>query len=149
MEIKVTKVPEQEPERIWIQCHEVTSEVAELVRFAKAIQGTLTGECEENQYEICVTDILYVESVDEKTFLYTPGKVYASRQRLYEIEQMLSEKSFLRISKSVVVNLMKIRGIKPAMNGRFSAKLTNDEEVIISRKYVPELKAKIKGGKKS
>ena len=53
----------------------------------------------------------------------------------------------MRISKSVVVNLMKIKALKPAMNGRFSAVLSNGEEVIISRKYVPCLKEKIRGGK--
>ena len=147
MDIRVTKIPKTEPETVWIRCHEVTNEVNEIVRFVKALQGTLTGDLEDKQYEIHVPDILYVESIDDKTFIYTTRHVYASRLRLYEIENQLAEKSFLRISKSVIVNLMKIRGIRPALNGRFSATLTNGEEVIISRKYVPELKARIQGGK--
>ena len=76
----------------------------------------------------------------------TAKNVYDTRQKLYEIEEILADKAFLRISKSVVVNLMKIKALKPAMNGRFSAVLSNGEEVIISRKYVPSLKEKIRGG---
>lgn len=149
MEIKVTKIPKNEVERIWIQCHEVTGEVGEIVRFVKALQGTITGNLEDKQYEIQVPDILYVEAIDNRTYLYTTKKVYESRQRLYEIEERLQDKSFLRISKSVIVNLMKIKAIKPALNGRFCATLSNGEDVIISRKYVPELKEKIRGGGKS
>ena len=65
----------------------------------------------------------------------------------YEIEHLPEEKQFLRVSKSVIVNLMKIKAIKPALNGRFIAVLQNGEEVIISRKYVSALKNKLKEGK--
>ncbi|MBO7453663.1 MAG: LytTR family transcriptional regulator, partial [Clostridiales bacterium] len=46
----------------------------------------------------------------------------------------------LRISKSVILNIMKADSIKPALNGRFRCKLTNGEDVIISRKYVSEFR---------
>ncbi|MGN0407403.1 MAG: LytTR family DNA-binding domain-containing protein [Bacteroides sp.] len=147
MEIKIARVPEKENERILIECHEVTSQVNAIVKFVEMLQGTISGELDDRQYEIGVNNIFYIESVDNRTFIYTQEKVYVARQRLYELEDTLSDKSFLRISKSVVVNLLKIKSIKPALNGRFSAVLANGEEVIISRKYVPNLKEKIRGGK--
>lgn len=58
---------------------------------------------------------------------------------------MLREKYFLRVSKSLVLNLMKIKSIKPALNGRYSAILQSGEDVIISRKYVMHLKSALKG----
>ena len=79
-------------------------------------------------------------------FLYTAKQVYETKQKLYELEELLKEKYFLRVSKSLLLNLMKIRSIKPALNGRFLAILQSGEEIIISRKYVPELKAALKGG---
>jgi DNA-binding LytR/AlgR family response regulator len=42
---------------------------------------------------------------------------------------------------------MKVQSIKPALNGRFLCKMDNDEEVIISRKYAPEIKKILRGGK--
>ena len=68
------------------------------------------------------------------------------KHKLYELESKYEGKSFFRCSKSVIVNLMKIESIKPALNSRFMAKLTNGEVVIISRQYVPQLKEKLKGG---
>lgn len=148
MDIKVIKITDEKDEKITIECHEVTREVNSIVRFVKSLQKTISGELDDREYEISIQDIYYIESVDNKSYLYTKNKVYQIREKLYEIEETLSESSFLRVSKSVVVNLLKIKSIKPALNGRFSAVLTNGEAVIISRKYVPTLKEKIRGEKR-
>ena len=146
MVLKLLKVRKEEPEQIEIRCHEVTDRVREIVTFIKTRQGQLTGIQDGNQYEIPVTDICYVEAVDNRVFLYTGQQVYETRQKLYELEEALSEKYFLRISKSMLLNLMKVKSIKPALNGRFIAILQSGEEIIISRKYVTALKETLKGG---
>lgn len=116
------------------------------VTFVKSRQGQLTGIMEGMQYEIPVIDIYYVEAVENRVFLYSSTRVYETRQKLYELEEILKEKYFLRVSKSLLINLMKIQSIKPALNGRFCAILQSGEEIMISRKYVPELKKALKGG---
>jgi DNA-binding LytR/AlgR family response regulator len=45
----------------------------------------------------------------------------------------------------MLLNLLKIRFVKPALNGRFTAVLQTGEEVIISRNYVKKLKAALRG----
>ena len=146
MDIKVLKIAKSQPEQVEIRCHEVTEQVQEIVTFVKSRQGNLTGIIEGKQYEIPISDIHYIESVGNKTFLYTSQTVYETRQKLYEMEEILREKYFLRVSKSLLLNLMKVQWIKPALNGRFTAVLQNGEELLISRKYVPELKRALKGG---
>ena len=146
MEIKLLKIAKTQPEHMEIRCHEITEEIREIVTFVKGRQGQLTGVQEGRQFEVPVSDVCYIEAVDNKVFLYTQKQVYETRQKLYELEEMLKEKYFLRVSKSLLLNLMKVRSIKPALNGRFMAVLPNGEELIISRKYVPDLKAALKGG---
>lgn len=146
MEIKLLKIAKEQPERMEIHCHEITEEIREIVTFVKGRQGQLTGLQEGRQFEVPVLDVCYIEAVDNKVFLYTQKQVYETRQKLYELEELLKEKYFLRVSKSLLLNLMKVRSIKPALNGRFMAVLPNGEELIISRKYVPELRAALKGG---
>ena len=146
---KVTKIERGDPERVEIFCHAVSDEVREIVAFVKSRQGQLTGSIDDRQYEIPLTDIFYIESVDNKVFLYTRDKVYETKQRIYEFESMLKEKHFLRVSKSMLLNLMKVKAIQPALNGRFSAVICSGEQVIITRKYVPDLKTALKGGTRS
>lgn len=59
-----------------------------------------------------IPDILYFESVDNLTFIYTEDKILTSKLRLYEIEGKLCDRDFFRFSKSVIVNLRKIRKLK-------------------------------------
>ena len=92
-----------------------------------------------------MSELYYIESVDGKTFLYTKEQVYETPYRIYALEELLRPKHFLRVSKSTLLNLMKIRSIQPALNGRLSAVLQSGEEVIISRSYVKGLKAALKG----
>lgn len=147
MDIRIRIIEKNKPELIDVQCHEENDTVREIVAFVKSRQGRLTGIMNGNQYEVPMQDILYIESVDDRTFLYTDSHEYEIRQRIYELENDLAGRHFLRISKSTIVNLMKIQSIRPALNGRFTAILSNNEEVIISRKYVADLKKILKGDK--
>ncbi|MGL5255373.1 MAG: LytTR family DNA-binding domain-containing protein, partial [Brevinema sp.] len=63
-----------------------------------------------------------------------------SKQKLYELEENLANGDFLRVSKSLIINLSKIKSLSPALSGRFEATLFNDEKVIISRQYMGNLK---------
>ena len=146
MDITVRKIGETEKEYIEIGCHRKDERIDEIVRFIRSREGILKGIKEDRQYSLALPDILYIEAVDEKTFIYLEKDCYESGRRLYEFEEALSSRNFARISKSVVVNLMKITSIRPSLNGRFSCVLTNGEQVIISRKYVPDIREKLRGG---
>ena len=123
MQTRITKIGKDQPEYIEIHCYRISEEVREIIAFVKSRQGQLTGTADDRQYEIAVSDVFYIESVDNKTFIYTKNKVYETRQKLYELEEILKEKRFLRVSKSTLLNLMKVSAIKPALNSRFTAEL--------------------------
>ena len=146
MKLETRKIPENEPETVEIRYHWITDEIQEIVSFVKSRQGQLSATRDGQRFEVPVMDLFYAESVDDRVFLYTAADSYEIRMKLYGLEDLLKSKSFLRISKSMIVNLMKISSVRPALNGRFSAVLKNGEEIIISRKYVPELKRILKGG---
>ena len=82
-----------------------------------------------------VAEVLYFESVDNRTFLYTESEVLEVKQRLYELEDVLSEKDFIRISKSQIVNVNKIHALRPELNRTIEATMCNGERLSISRKY--------------
>lgn len=145
MEVQVKTVPVNECEMVEIRCHQVDDSIEEIVTFIKARQGSLAGNLDGDIYEIPILDVLYIESVDNRTFLYTQDQTYESKKRIYELEEVLKNRHFTRISKSSIVNLLKIQSIRPALNGRFSAILCNGEEIIISRKYVADFKKVLKG----
>lgn len=144
MKLEIKTISEKETEYIEIGCHKIDDRVNEIVQFVKQRQGSIDAFKDEKMYKILIADILYVESVDDRAFIYLAEECYESGKRLYEFESVLPTHQFARISKSVIVNLMKISYIKPALNGRFLCRLKNGEQVIISRRYVPDIKEKLK-----
>ena len=94
-------------------------------------------------FRVPVKEVFYVESVDNKTYIYMKQSVLDTKLRLYEVEEHCRGTKLFRCSKSMIVNIAKIRSVAPSVNGRLEAKLQNGETVIISRQYVAAFKKKI------
>ena len=92
MDVRIEQIGKNEEELVLIRCRAVTEEVREIASFVKSRQGHVSGVSDSKRYEIAVTDICYVESVDGKTFLYTNDGVFETAYRIYELEDMLKPK---------------------------------------------------------
>ena len=143
MQVNITTNGEVKEVFAEIHCSEVTAEVRKLKAYISSFDTRIKGSSDKEVFYVELNDILYFESVDNKTFIYTSDKVLTAELRLYEIEKKLSEKDFFRCSKSVVVNIAKIVKLKPEISRNIIATLDNGESVVISRRYVPELKRMI------
>lgn len=139
MKIVIEELQDGEEDQIIIKCHEMTDELLHVLAMLKA-QGSLIAYDGNEIHRVQPKEIYYIEVVDNKTFLYCKDKVLESKHKLYELESYLSNSDFLRISKSVLLNLCKIKFLSPALSGRFEATLINNEKIIISRQYVSNLK---------
>lgn len=140
MKVRIERVQKSEDELVLIYCCKLNEEVTEIVDFIRARDGLVSGYEDAQIFQVALRDIYYFEGVDNKVYAYLKNHVYEIKNKLYELEEEYRKMKFFRCSKSILVNLMKIESVKPALNGRFAAKLLNGEEVIISRQYVPELK---------
>jgi DNA-binding LytR/AlgR family response regulator len=141
MKIIITDPSPGEEDSITISVKNMTDNILRAINLIKSPDG-LTVFLDSEALILPLTDVYYIESVDLKTFVYAQKIVYQSRMKLYEIEEQLKENDFLRISKQVIVNVKKIKSVTPAGNSRFQATLKNGEKVLISRQYVPALKAR-------
>lgn len=130
-------------DEIILRCANLDEKIMNLIYALKSEQDKLTGYMEDKIIKLVPKEVYYFESVDNKTFAYTARGVYEVHKKLYEIEKEYTYTEFLRISKSVIVNVAKIAYIRPIFNSRFEAKLKNNEKVIISRQYVADLKKKL------
>src|SRR5574341_2052454 len=141
MKVVVALVTKTQEEQIVFNIHVLTDEHRALKASIKTDeQHDIIATKGEKHYRILIKCILYFESVDKKTFVYTQDDVFEVKEKLYQIAGKLAEKKFIRISKSMILNLKKVEMIYPTLSGRFEAELDNHERVTISRKYVSELK---------
>ncbi len=103
----------------------------------------LAGRREGQTYLLEPEEVLYIETVDKKTFFYTAKEVYETDLRLYELEERLGEREFFRATKSVLVNFNGIRSLRPDLGGRLRLAMVNGEALYVSRQYAPALKKRL------
>ena len=143
MKITIETPHPGEEDEIIVRCAALDEQLMKLIYALKMRQDKITGYVEDKIVKLEPKEIFYFESVDNKVFAYTDKGVYEVRRKLYEIEEDFAHMDFLRISKSSIVNVAKIAYLRPIFNGRFEAKLKNDEKIIISRQYIVDLKKKL------
>lgn len=130
----------EHPEVI-IEYRELTDGVKRVSAFVRSVDQSISCKREGKEVSIPLSDVFYIESVDKKTFVYGETEVYQTRLRLAELEKMLSHAGFVRVSKSVILNIEKLRGVKNLANSRLEAFLSNNERICVSRKYLKEIRA--------
>lgn len=126
---------------IVIRCNKVDDNVKKIISLLED-NKFIIGKLNNRSYQIMINDIYYIEANEDRVFLYCKDKVYETNMRLYELEDKLKTYSFIRISKSSLLNLDKLNSVKALLNGRYEAMLINNEKLIINRHYVNEFKKK-------
>ncbi|MBU6136016.1 LytTR family DNA-binding domain-containing protein [Clostridium tertium] len=128
---------------IVINCKVIDDNIVKIIEKLREEENIITGVKDSKVHIIKPENVLYFESVDKRTFIYTKKEVYESNLRLYEIEDKFSAYHFFRASKSTIINISKISVINTVIGGRVEVLLENKEKLIVSRQYVPILKAKL------
>lgn len=133
-----------EPEII-IKCAHMDARLKHLINLIRQHGFSLTGYQEEQEFQLPLEQIYFIDSADGKTFLYLEKEVYSCRETLTALEEKLSRTSFIRISKSCIVNTDFLQSVRPLFNHHLEATLKNGETLIITRSYINTLKNKLKG----
>lgn len=128
-----------EPE-VTVEYREMTGSVKRVADFVRTVEQTISGRKEGEEYTISLQDIYYVESVDKKTFIYCEKDVYQSNRKLYELEEVLIPAGFVRVSKSIILNIEILKGVKSLVNSRLEAILSNGERICVTRKYLKDIR---------
>ena len=85
-------------------------------------------------------DIFMIRVEDKQTKVFTENKDYLVKKPLYQIEESL-DSNFVRVSKTTIVNLRKIKRVAPSLRGMMFIELKNGLKDNISRKYLADLKS--------
>ena len=125
---------------ITIRCRQTNESVIRMLEMFRMADRKLTGYRDGQTYLLDVSRILYIDTVEKKTFLYTEEEVYETPLRLYELEGQLAGWDFVRVSKSAIVNFDQVKSLRPDFGGRMRLTMSNGEVVVANRQYVPAIK---------
>ncbi|HAV90619.1 MAG TPA: hypothetical protein DCW44_05050 [Eubacterium sp.] len=138
--MRFIKTKEDTLEENYLELHydkmddETNAVISRLTDTLRYIEGTY----EDKKVSIALADIFYIETVDRKTFAYTKDMCVEIKEALRDIIEEFSKIGFVRISKSSVVNLYKIKKLQGDINMRVIIYMKNDERLVMNRSYRAE-----------
>ncbi|MDQ2086468.1 LytTR family DNA-binding domain-containing protein [Herbivorax sp. ANBcel31] len=127
--------------KIVIYTKEITREVTELAnRLSNNSSKVITGVKDEKIYLLNPEKIYRFYSEDKKVYADCVGGIYIVKMRLYEIEDIFANSSFIRISNSAIVNFDKVSNLDVAFASSITLKFNNGKTEFVSRRYIKKIK---------
>jgi len=98
-------------------------------------------QTQEGWLQVYVQHITYLESYGEEIHLHFEHQATEIvKQPLYQLEELLRPYLFVRIGKSYIVNLTKIKYIRTALNAKLNLELVSGDKLSVSRSFVKSFK---------
>jgi len=145
VKIKINIDDKYDDMEIIINSSKLDGEIDKVISSLRILDQKLTGMRDGQTYILDAKQILYIDSVNKKTFIYSAKQIYETPLKLYEIEEKLGNYDFARVSKSCILNFNMIKALKADLDGRLLVTMENNEQLVVSRQYAIEIKKKLGG----
>ena len=138
--MRFIKTKEENLEENYLELHydEIDPETAAVLERLRPSLKYIEGSIDGKRLTVPLADMYYFETVDRKTFGYTKDTCIEVKETLQGIIDEHETAGFVRISKSSVVNLYKIKKLQGDLNMRTLIHLKNGETLVMNRAYRSE-----------
>lgn len=127
--------------KIVVHTDRMTPEIEALMHRLSAPQTDMIAAQTEKGMEFLPTDaIIRIYSERQKVFAQTAKGIFSLRARLYEWEEKLSDRDFVRISNSEIVNVRMITGMDFSLAGTIGLSLKGGIKTYVARRRMAEFK---------
>jgi two-component system LytT family response regulator len=82
-----------------------------------------------------VDDIVWIEAEGNYVSVHDGHKHYLLRETISNIETQLDPKKFLRVHRSAIVKIDRIKELQPWFHGEYRIILENGKQLTLSRNY--------------
>lgn len=140
MKIKIF-IDKDHDEEIHIFAHEKTKLVDKIERLVKG-EESIVAKRDRVLYNIDLCDVVCFTSEDNKVFLHSGKEMLEVDEKMYELEESLPE-NFLKINKSCIANIDKIKSFDATISGTLAVNFKNDYRDYVSRRRMKFVKERL------
>ena len=98
-----------------------------------AVDGHLTVRQWNRVHLVRVEDIDFVQAEDNYVVVHAASRSYKGRDRISEVESQLDSRRFVRIHRSTIVHVAKIREVQPLTHGDHAVILRDGKVLRVAR----------------
>lgn len=142
MDVQIKIDPSATTPYLEIHTAAVTPEISALISRIAAEPSSvmLPGFRGEEVIPLYPPQLVRIYTEDSKVMADTDLGTVSLKYRLYELAELLTDPSFLRISNSELHNFKKVRSMNMSISGTISILLSNGAKTYVSRRYVAKIK---------
>ena len=141
MKIEIQLDESRKEPLVVVYTDKVNEEIHALVRrLSQDAPQMLVGFREDEATILQEEFVLRVYAENGKVLAETMDGLYLLRLRLYELEERLDKKMFVRISNSEIINLRKVKRFDLSLAGTICVQMQNGAVTYVSRRYVARIK---------
>jgi len=82
-----------------------------------------------------VKSIDWIDAAGDYMCVHADGRTYVLRETMKSLESVLDPKLFQRVHRSTIVNVSRVRRLRPHTNGEYFLTLEDGQEIKLSRSY--------------
>lgn len=82
-----------------------------------------------------VNKIDWIDAAGDYMCVHVDGRTYVLRETMKSLEAVLDPKLFQRVHRSTIVNVSRVRRLRPHTNGEYFLTLEDGQEIKLSRSY--------------
>ncbi|NLK96209.1 MAG: LytTR family transcriptional regulator [Clostridiales bacterium] len=145
MKVKIEIVDDEE-EEIVIRCNTINDTIQRIQAYITDITNQSKGIIfykDDTEYYIPINEIVFFETDNRNVNAHTKNNIFLVKYKLYELEELLPG-SFMRVSKSTIVNINHIYSITKNITSSSIIEFYNThKKVYVSRYYYKPLKCRL------
>ena len=128
--------------KIIIHTDKMTEEVSQIVKLLSEEKPEVFAAIHENGEIILLeqTEIIRIYAENDRVYAKTKDGSYRLKARLYELEERLNKKMFIRISNSEIINLKEVKKFDLSFSGTICVSMSDKTATYVSRRYVRKIK---------
>jgi len=84
---------------------------------------------------VSVSSIDWIDAAGDYMCVHAEGRTYVLRETMKSLEAILDPKIFQRVHRSTIVNISRVRRLRPHTNGEYFLTLEDGQEIKLSRSY--------------
>ena len=140
MKVELQIDEKYQEKKIIIQANEMDDEIKEILDKFSQKKEPVKVSLDDDTYILKEDEIESIYTENGKVCVRTKDKIYYSKKRLYEFEEILSKDKFLRISNSEIVNFDEVRNFNTKFINTICINFYSGYQTYVSRRYIKKIK---------
>ncbi len=127
---------------ITINAPELSDEIQDIIKYISNINTTphqILASKDNEIYFIDLDKVICFFSNNKYNYVKTQDGTYKIKYKLYELEDLLKQKAFIRISNSCIINIQQVAYFDTSILGTILVKLKDNTQETVSKRNVPHI----------